>query len=324
MIFTILIDTPDRAGLIYEVSSVFLALGFNIEHSSEFVDRESGHFFMRTVIKDNAQQPSLWDSQDSRRDFRGVDSQLKDSPESTQKAAIYDNLAQKLPQHSRIQIFGESKKSVVVFCTKESHCLGDLLIRHDSGELEIRAVISNHRTLENLVSRFGIPYFCYPSGGASRGESLGGESSRPKSQHGESKSPDSPADSPLALCWRLSPSLIVLAKYMQILPPAFVAAFWGKIINIHHSFLPAFIGANPYRQAFERGVKIIGATAHFVSDELDGGPIICQDTMQVDHNFSAKAMQKAGKNIERAVLSRALDLALDNRIFIYQNKTIVF
>ena len=117
---------------------------------------------------------------------------------------------------------------------------------------------------------------------------------------------------------------IVLAKYMRILTPNFVEAYEDKIINIHHSFLPAFIGANPYKQAYERGVKIIGATSHFVNNNLDEGPIIAQEVIHVNHAYSWKDMQKSGKDVEKVVLSRALKLALEDRIFVYENKTVIF
>ena len=120
-----------------------------------------------------------------------------------------------------------------------------------------------------------------------------------------------------------APDYIVLAKYMRVLNPKFVARYPNRVINIHHSFLPAFIGAKPYQQAYERGVKIIGATAHFINNELDQGPIIMQNVINIDHTYSAEAMMKAGRDVEKTVLSRALDLALHDRIFVYKNKTIV-
>lgn len=275
MNFSILIDTPDKEGLIYEISYVILKMGFNIEKNEEFVDKENNHFFMRTKIK---------------------------KENDISKDEIYQKLSSKLPKESNIRIFENLKKSIVVLCTKEAHCLGDILIKYESGELDvdIKAVISNHTNLESLVKKFDIPYFYIPH------KMSGAE------------------DSIIQKCKALDPSFIVLAKYMQILSPKFVDTFFEKIINIHHSFLPAFIGANPYKQAYDRGVKIIGATAHFVNNELDCGPIICQDVMQVNHTYSWKDMQKAGKNIERIVLAKAIELAIENRIFIHKNKTIIF
>lgn len=189
--------------------------------------------------------------------------------------------------------------------TKESHALGDILIRHADGELDARieCVLSNHDTLEALVRRFDIPFMCVPAEGMSREE------------HEEHV---------MKLINQFEFDFIVLAKYMRILTPGFVKAFEKKIINIHHSFLPAFIGANPYKQAHERGVKIIGATAHFVTDDLDEGPIIAQDVIPVNHRMEWRDMQRAGRDVEKVVLSRALSYVLNDRVFVHGNKTIVF
>jgi formyltetrahydrofolate deformylase len=188
--------------------------------------------------------------------------------------------------------------------TKESHALGDLLIRHKAGELNanILAVIGNHTDLKDLVERFDIPFFLVSAEGLSRED------------HEKKIS---------QIIDTFSFDYIVLAKYMRILTSSFVRRYSYKLINIHHSFLPAFVGANPYKQAYERGVKIIGATAHFVTDQLDEGPIIAQDVIPVDHRFSWKEMQKAGRDVEKIVLSRAVSLLLDDRVFVYHNKTII-
>ncbi len=272
---TILIDTKDKEGLIHQVSSVLLKMNCNIQKNDEFVDKENNYFFMRTEITNSHQIP---------------------------KDKIYENLKQLLPNGSNIKIYENNKKSIVILCSKEAHCLGDILIKYDTKEIdvEIKGIISNHTNLEYLAEKFNIPYFYIP--------------------HTDSNW----AEATLQQCKNLNPSFIILAKYMQILPPRFVKEFNEQIINIHHSFLPAFIGANPYKQAYDRGVKMIGATAHFVNDELDCGPIICQDIIQVNHTYTWKDMQKVGKNIERIVLAKAIELAIDNRIFIHQNKTIVF
>ncbi len=229
------------------------------------------------------------------------DESSANSYDSTQ-SAIESRLRKVLPPQSFIKITPKRKKSIVIFCTKEAHCLGDLLMKHYNNELDIdiKAIISNYESLQSLVEKFHIPYFHI--------------------------SHDSPRyeDSMLEVCANFAPDFIVLAKYMRILSQHFISHYENRIINIHHSFLPAFIGANPYKQAYTRGVKIIGATAHFVTSELDSGPIICQDIMQVNHTFSWQDMQKAGKNIERVVLARAVELAIDERIFIHKNKTIIF
>ena len=193
----------------------------------------------------------------------------------------------------------------MVLATKETHCLGDLLIKFNSGELDanILAVISNHDELRELVEKFNLPFHYISSDQISRQE------------HEKMV---------LEVMEKYEFDYAVLAKYMRILSPNFVEKYEHKIINIHHSFLPAFIGANPYKQAYERGVKIIGATAHFVSNDLDEGPIITQDVVRVNHEMSWQDMRRAGRNVERNVLSTALDLVFEDKIFIYDNKTVIF
>lgn len=210
-----------------------------------------------------------------------------------------------LPADAKIQIGAKRKKDIVLLVTKEHHALSELLIRHHYNELNanILAVVGNHENLRDLVERFSLPFHYVSHEGLSR------------EQH------------EAAVCQVIdtySVDYLVLAKYMRVLTPTFVAAYANKIINIHHSFLPAFIGANPYRQASERGVKIIGATAHFVNDVLDEGPIIVQDVMPVSHAQSWQEMAQAGRDGEKLVLARALKLVFDNRVFVYGNKTIIF
>ncbi len=214
-------------------------------------------------------------------------------------------LREVLPAEADIRVIPPRRKKIVILVTKEAHALGDILVRHADGELEadIEAVIANHDTLRDLVERFDIPFHHVPADGLSREE----HEARMREQID-----------------RYGFDYIVLAKYMRILTPGFVAAYPQKIINIHHSFLPAFIGANPYKQAHERGVKIIGATAHFVTDDLDEGPIIAQDVIPVNHRFDWKQMQRAGRDVEKVVLSRALALVLHDRVFVNGNKTVVF
>jgi len=196
------------------------------------------------------------------------------------------------------------KKNIVVLVTKEHHCLGELLIRYAFDELDanILAVVSNYNLLQPLVSKFGIP-FHYIS-------------------H-EDKTREEHEDSILRTLSIYEPEYLVLAKYMRVLTPGFVGHFPNRIVNIHHSFLPAFIGANPYRQAYERGVKIIGATAHFVNNDLDEGPIIAQNVKGVDHRHTAADMATEGKDIEKIVLSQALKLVFNDRVFISGNRAIV-
>jgi formyltetrahydrofolate deformylase len=218
--------------------------------------------------------------------------------------AALGELREALPPSANIRLASPGAKRVVVLATREHHCLGDLLVRHAYGELhaQIAAVIANHATLGPLVERFGLPFHHLPHEGLRR------------EQH-EAQVLDALAG--------YDPEYLVLAKYMRVLSPAFVARYPGRIINIHHSFLPAFVGASPYRQAFERGVKIIGATAHIVSDSLDEGPIIAQGVIPVDHTQSAADMAQAGRDVEKAVLARALRLVFEEHVFVSGNKTII-
>jgi formyltetrahydrofolate deformylase len=210
-----------------------------------------------------------------------------------------------LPLGANIYISEKVNKPVVVLATKEHHCLSDLLIRNFYGDLNmnILAVISNYEELGTLVRKFDLPF------------------------HHLSHSSMSREDHEQLLLDTInmySPEYLILAKYMRILSPSFVANFPHRIVNIHHSFLPAFVGANPYRQAYDRGVKIIGATAHFVNNDLDEGPIIAQDVIHVDHRLDAPRMARAGKEVEKKVLATAMRLLLEDRIFVFENKTVIF
>lgn len=220
-------------------------------------------------------------------------------------AVLKDELAVCLPTGAAVRIFDHRKKDIVVLASHEPHCLGDLLLRHAYGELNanIKAIVSNHEDLRSLAEGFNLRFEHVPVGSLSRAE------------HEQRL---------IGLIESLAPEYLVLAKYMRVLTPGFVGRFRHRIVNIHHSFLPAFVGANPYRQAFERGVKIIGATAHFVTDDLDEGPIITQDVLPVNHAYDAEAMRQAGRDVEKVVLARALKLVFEDRVFISGNKTIVF
>ena len=272
----VLIDCTDAKGLIYKVSKIFYQRGLNIDSNQEFVAKDCGRFFMRSVVSG---------------DFCAQE--------------LKQDLLKAMPANARMQVIIPQNRKIILLVTKESHALGDILIRHSAGELgaDIQAVIGNHDHLHQLVSRFEIPFFHVSADGISR------------PQH-EQKIMD--------IINKYSFDYIVLAKYMRILTADFVDHYPQQIINIHHSFLPAFIGANPYKQAFERGVKIIGATAHFVTSDLDEGPIIAQNIIPVNHRLGWQDMQKSGRDVEKSVLSRALTLVLNDRVFIHGNKTIVF
>jgi formyltetrahydrofolate deformylase len=217
---------------------------------------------------------------------------------------LYD-LREVLPGAVQLKLSPNRKKDIVILATKEHHCLGDLLLRWSYNELHanIKAVISNYDHLEDLVKKFGLPFHHV------------GHESLTREEHEERL---------LQVINEYDPEFIVLAKYMRILSSQMVSSYPNRIINIHHSFLPAFIGANPYVKAYERGVKIIGATAHFVSNDLDEGPIISQHVIPVNHSHSAKDMAQAGRDVEKIVLANALQLVFNERVFVYRNKTIIF
>ncbi|MCZ2483577.1 formyltetrahydrofolate deformylase [Aquirufa nivalisilvae] len=220
-------------------------------------------------------------------------------------ALVQDQLYSILPEQAEVEIIPPKRKRVLILVTKEHHCLGELLIKYQYQDLnfKVEAVIGNHEDLAPLCQQFHVPFHFISAEGLDR------------------EAHEGLVNQQIAY---YQPDLIVLAKYMRILTPQFSLKYIGKLINIHHSFLPAFIGARPYQQAFNRGVKIIGATAHFVTDDLDEGPIICQEIVPVNHTYSAKDMSKAGKDVEKIVLAKALRLVLEDRVFIHQNKTILF
>ena len=228
-----------------------------------------------------------------------------DAEGAVDNAGLCRALADVLPADAWIEMRSPRPKKIALLVTKEYHCLGDLLLRHANEDLnaQICAVLSNHEVLSDLVRTFDLPFHCISHVDMARDE----HERLLIEQLGE---------------YELD--YVVLAKYMRILSPDFVRAFAHRIINIHHSFLPAFIGANPYRQAFERGVKIIGATAHFVTDDLDEGPIVAQSVLPVDHRQTARDMACAGREVEKIALSRALDLVFADRVVVVGNRTIIF
>lgn len=197
------------------------------------------------------------------------------------------------------------KKRLAIFVSKEDHCLLELLWQWQAGDLnaDIALVISNHPDMRELVESMGIPYHVVPVTADTK-------------QQAE--------DEQLKLVAEAEADCIVLARYMQIISPAFIKLYRGRIINIHHSFLPAFVGGKPYAQAYNRGVKIIGATAHYVTEELDGGPIIEQDVQRVSHRDDVNDLKRIGRHIERIVLARAVSWHVEDRILVHENKTVVF
>ncbi|WBA15669.1 formyltetrahydrofolate deformylase [Salinivibrio proteolyticus] len=272
---TLLTDCPDAQGLIAKITNICYKHQLNIVHNREYVDNATGRFYMRTELEGIFNDHTL----------------------------LLD-LDQALPAGSHRQLISSRRKRVVIMVTKESHCLGDILMKAYDGSLdiEIAAVVGNYDKLRTLTERFDIPFHhvCH-----------------------QDLSREAHEQAMLKAIQPYQPDYIILAKYMRVLTPDFVAQYPHKIINIHHSFLPAFIGARPYHQAFERGVKIIGATAHFVTNDLDEGPIIGQNVIHVDHSFNAQDMAKAGRDVEKSVLSQAIARVVDDKVFVHGNKTVI-
>lgn len=219
--------------------------------------------------------------------------------------ALLAELRGVLPPGADARLSKLEPKRVVVLASKEHHCLADLLVRHAFHELnaKVEAVISNHDVLEPLVRKFELPFHHLPHEALSR---------------------ELHETEVFTRVQKYRPDFLVLAKYMRVLSPGFVRHFPARIVNIHHSFLPAFAGARPYHQAFERGVKVIGATAHFVTDALDAGPIILQQVVGVDHTHTAADLVHSGRDVEQMVLARALKLVFEDRVFLCGNRTVIF
>jgi formyltetrahydrofolate deformylase len=227
------------------------------------------------------------------------------SEQTIDPTILLNDLRSVLPEDALIDINPEPEKKIIVLITKEYHCLSDILVRNHFKTLgaHVQCVIGNHNVLQDICERFDVPFFFVSH---------------------ENKSREKFESELLAVIKKYPCDYLVLAKFMRILSAQFVELFPMQIINIHHSFLPAFAGAHPYKQAYKRGVKIIGATAHFVTNNLDEGPIIEQQIIPVDHTYTTNDMIKAGKEIEKAVLAKALKMLFEDRVFVYNNKTIVF
>jgi len=275
----LLIDCPDRKGLVAAVASLLYRYGANITHADQHQDREAGLFFMRVE----------WTLEGfDLRAFRGE----------------FRTTATELQMHWQLTLMSEAPR-IAVFVSRSLHCLVDILHRHQAGELpcSIPLIVGNHRDGEALARFYGVEFRHIPVKPETKNEAEE-EQRRLLSAEGI--------------------DLIVLARYMQILSPEFVQEYPMRIINVHHSFLPAFMGARPYHAAFQRGVKLIGATSHYVTAALDDGPIIEQDVMRISHRDQVEDLIKKGRDIEKSVLSRAVMWHLERRILCYGNKTVVF
>ena len=275
----LLVECPDQRGLVHAISGVLLRHGCNLVGNQEFVDAASGRFYMRT-------------------EFDGLE------VSATGQQLVAETLAN-LPTGAQVRLAQPGPKRIVVLASREHHCLGDLLIRHQFGGINARieAVISNHALMGDLVRKFEVPFHHVPAEGLDR---MTHEAAVRRILDG------------------IQPEFLVLAKYMRVLSPEFVGRYPSRIINIHHSFLPAFVGAKPYHQAFQRGVKVIGATAHLVTDDLDAGPILVQQVIPVDHTHDAEELARSGRDVEQMVLSRALRLVFEDRVFLCGNRTVIF
>jgi formyltetrahydrofolate deformylase len=218
--------------------------------------------------------------------------------------AAFEPVANKFDMTWRLY-FSDQPARMAIFVSRESHCLHDILARYEAGEwpVEIPLIVSNHPDLKPIADRLGIPFHIFPITKENKAEQERRE---------------------LALLRENGVSFVVLARYMQIISPDFIAHYQNNIINIHHSFLPAFPGAKPYHSAFQRGVKIIGATSHYVTESLDDGPIIEQDVIRVSHKLAVEDFIRQGKDLEKVVLSRAIYAHLRRKILVYNNKTVIF
>jgi formyltetrahydrofolate deformylase len=282
----LLIDCPDRRGLVARVSSLLYEHGANILHADQHRYGDLGLFFMRVEWALESD-----DGQGARFDLE----RFKDA---------FAPMARELEMHWSLSSSVERPR-MVLLCSRHLHCMADLLSRWRMGELRcnIPFVVSNHMDVEPLATFYGIPFVYIPVTPETREEA------------------EEELDELLA---GLDIELVVLARYMQILSPSFVERYPTRIINVHHSFLPAFEGARPYHRAHARGVKLIGATSHYVTGGLDDGPIIEQEVMRVSHRDEVEDMVTKGRDLERIVLSRAVKLHLERRILRYGNKTVVF
>ena len=277
----LLVSCADRPGIVAALAQLLYGHGANILTADQHTDASAGVFFQRI-----------------RFDLSGLH-----TDRGTLERAVAE-VAERLQMRFRIAYEAEPKR-VAIFVSKYDHCLYDLLLRHQSGELacEIPVIVSNHPDLESVARQFEIPYHHFP---ITRENKAGQEKAE------------------LELLRALDVDLVVLARYMQILSGDFIGAMPERIINIHHSFLPAFQGGKPYHQAIERGVKLIGATAHYATTDLDEGPIIEQDVVRTSHRDSVKDLIRKGRDVERTALARAVSWHLEDRVIVYENKTVVF
>jgi formyltetrahydrofolate deformylase len=292
----LLIDCPDRKGLVARVSGLLYQHGANILHADQHQDHEQGLFFMRVEWALNGDSEAAGGSAGS--------AAVPNRFDLDAFRAAFAPLAAELGMRWKLSA-SSRRPRIALFCSQYLHCMADLLHRWRTGELlcEIPLIVSNHSAVANLAAFYGIPFEHIEVAACSR----------PPAEQRQ-----------IELLEAAGVELVVLARYMQILSPAFVSRFPASIINVHHSFLPAFTGAKPYHAAHQRGVKLIGATSHYVTEVLDDGPIIEQDVARISHRDQVEDLVARGRDLERIVLSRAVRWHLDRRILCYGNKTVVF
>ncbi|MBP5538953.1 MAG: formyltetrahydrofolate deformylase [Bacteroidales bacterium] len=279
-----LLHCPDRQGIINDVTRFITDNRGNIVYLDQYVDTIESRLFMRIE----------WD----------LEAFL--IPRDSIEEYIRTMIARKYDMTFKIY-FSDVRPRMAIFVSKMSHCIYDLLARYKAGEwdVEIPCIVSNHEDLRFIGEQFDIPYYVFP---VAKDHSNAAEVEKAE----------------MELLSRENISFIVLARYMQIIGDNMIAAYPNHIINIHHSFLPAFIGAKPYHQAYERGVKIIGATSHYVTAELDAGPIIEQDVVRISHKDTPESLVGKGRDLEKIVLSRAVTKHIERKILTYKNRTVIF
>ena len=285
---TLLITCPDTKGIVAAIADFLYQHNANILHADQHLDSENNLFLMRVE----------WDASNFNLD------EINFNLTEAAFEQAFEPIANKFKMHWQLKL-SQHKTRVAIMVSQYDHCLADLLHRHKSGELacDIPLIISNHRDTEALVKFYGIDFHYIEV-------------------NKDNKSMAEAAQFKLFADYNID--LIVLARYMQILSSGFVTRFPQQIINIHHSFLPAFIGARPYHRAFERGVKLIGATSHYVTEVLDEGPIIEQGIDRISHRDQVEDLIQKGRDLERVVLSKAVRWHIENRILLYANKTVIF
>ena len=277
-----LIQTIDRKGLLSQISCFFFKHGLNILHCEQYSDELDGKYFMRVRI-------DVSNMEMTRREL--YDDFIK-------YAAVME--VERFEVH-----YLDEKQRMAIMVSKTSHCLYDLLMHQQDGDLncEIPLIISNHPDLEHVADQFRIPYYSIPI--------INGDKAAQEAKV-------------IELLERHLIDLVVMARYMQVLSDSFCQKFENRIINIHHAFLPAFQGGNPYHRAWERGVKMIGATAHYATPDLDEGPIIEQDVVRITHKDAIEDLVNKGKDLEKIVLSRAVQKHIERKVLTYKNKTVIF